>query len=244
MKQQFIFEDEYDEEKLLQTIAVSKRAFLEGEQERPVSRLEFLYQQSRYVKKRWWLLQGLLLTAVCLLLCWTETDYEIRRCLGLAGPLVAVLVLPELWKNRSADAMEVECTTLYTLRAIYSARLVLFAGVDLVLLSAFFAGASVLTRVTVWQMLIQFLLPCNITSIICLGTLYSPRIKSQNLSMVLCLIWATAWMLVMENNEFYNAISAPMWVTALAVSFCGLGYVILRGQRNWNRKMEAKPVWI
>ena len=129
MKQQFIFDDGYDEEKLLQTIAVSKRAFLEGEQERPVSRLEFLYQQSRYVKKRWWLLQGLLLAAVCLLLCQAETDYGIRRCLGLAGPLLAVLVLPELWKNRSCDALEVECTTLYTLRSIYSARLVLFAAV-------------------------------------------------------------------------------------------------------------------
>lgn len=243
MKKQFIFDDGYDEEKLLQTIAVSKRAFLEGEQERPVSRLEFLYQQSRYVKKRWWLLQGLLLAAVCLLLCQAETDYGIRRCLGLAGPLLAVLVLPELWKNRSCDALEVECTTLYTLRSIYSARLVLFAGVDLVLLSLFFAGASVLTRVTVWEMLIQFLLPFNVTSMICLGTLYSPRVKSQNLSMVLCLLWAAVWLLVMENNEFYNAISAPMWTAALAGSFCGLGYAALRGQRNWNMNVEAKPVW-
>lgn len=243
MKQQFIFDDGYDEEKLKKTIAVSKRAFLEGERERPVSRLEFLYQQSRYVKKRWWLLQGLLLAAVCLLLCQAETDYGIRRCLGLAGPLLAVLVLPELWKNRSCDALEVECTTLYTLRSIYSARLVLFAGVDLVLLSLFFAGASVLTRVTVWEMLTQFLLPFNVTCVICLATLYSPRIKSQNLSMVLCLIWATVWLLIMERDWIYDAISAPLWVLALVGSFCCLGYTALRGQRNWNRKMEAKPVW-
>ena len=49
MNQQYIFDDGYDEEKLKKTIAISKRAFLEGELERPVSRLEFLYQQSRYV---------------------------------------------------------------------------------------------------------------------------------------------------------------------------------------------------
>lgn len=241
MNQPFLFEDEYDEEKLRQTIAVSKRAFLEGEGERPLSRLEFLCQQSRYVKKRWWLLQGLLLTAVCLLLSRAETDYGVRRCLGLAGPLLAVLVLPELWKNRSCDAMEVECTTLYTLRSIYAARLTIFAGVDLVLLSAFFAGASVLTRVTVWEMLIQFLLPFNVTCVICLSTLYSRIIKSETLSMVLCLLWAAVWLMVVERDVIYNAISAPLWVLALGASFCCLGYAVLRGQKQLN--LEAKPVW-
>ena len=241
MKQQYIFDDGYDEEKLLQTIAVSKRAFLEGEQERPVSRLEFLYQQSRYVKKRWWLLQGLLLAAVCLLLCQAETDYGIRRCLGLAGPLLAVLVLPELWKNRSCDALEVECTTLYTLRSIYSARLVLFAGVDLVLLSLFFAGASVLTRVTVWEMLMEFLLPFNVTCVICLFTLYSRRVRSEAMSMTLCLLWASVWLLVIENNFIYNIISAPMWIFALCASFFALVWALLQGQRKW--KTEVIPVW-
>lgn len=243
MKQPFIFDDGYDEEKLKKTIAVSKQAFLEGERERGVSRLEFLYQQSRYMKKRWWLLQGLLLAAVCLLLCQAETDYAIRRCLGLAGPLLGVLLLPELWKNRSCDALEVECTTLYTLRAIYSARLTLFAGVDLVLLSAFFAGASVLTQVTVWEMLIQFLLPFNVTCVICLGTLYSRKWKSETLSMVLCLVWAAVWLLVMERNVLYDAISAPLWVLALAGSFCCLGYTVLRGQRNWKMNLEARAIW-
>ena len=241
MKQPFLFDDGYDEEKLQKTIAISKQAFLEGEQERPVSRLEFLLEQSRYVKKTWWLLQGALLAAVCLLLADMEADYAIRRCLGLAGPLLAVLVLPELWKNRSADATEVECTTLYTLRSIYAARLTLFAGMDLLLLSVFFAGASVLTQVTVWEMLIQFLLPFNVTSVICLATLYSRKIQSETISMVLCLLWAAVWLLVMEQNEIYNAISAPLWVLALAASFCGLGWVILRGQRNLN--LEVKPVW-
>ena len=134
-----------------------------------------------------------------------------------------------------------ECTTLYTLRSIYAARLTLFAGVDLLLLSVFFSGASVLTRVTVWEMLIQFLLPFNVTSVICLATLYSRKIQSETISMVLCLLWAAVWLLVMEQNEIYNAISAPLWVLALAASFCGLGWVILRGQRNLN--LEAKPVW-
>ena len=81
MKNQFIFDEGCSEERLQKTIAVSKQAFLEGEQTRPLSRLEFLFQQSRYVKKHWWLLQGLLLAAVCLMLRQADADYAIRRCL-------------------------------------------------------------------------------------------------------------------------------------------------------------------
>ena len=235
------FDEEVNPEKLQKTIAASKRAFLEGERGRSVSRLEFLYQQSRYVKKTWWLLQGCLLMLVCLLLHQSGTDYEIRRCLGLAGPLLAVLVLPELWKNRSANAIEVECTTVYTLRSIYAARLTLFAGVDLVLLSLFFAAARVLTRVTVWEMLTQFLLPFNVTCVICLCTLSSRRIRSRSLSMTLCLLWAALWLLAVENELIYNAISAPVWAAALVMSFLALAYGVLRGQRNW--KTEVIPVW-
>lgn len=241
MNMGFIFEDDYDEAKLQKTIQVSKRAFLEAEQAKSVSRLEFLVLQSRYIKKKWWLLQGLLLTAVYLLLFHMGTDHEIRRCLGLAGPLLAVLVLPELWKNRSCDAMEVECTTLYSLRAIYAARLTLFAGVDILMLSAFFSAATVLTRVTVWEMLMEFLLPFNVTCVICLFTLYSRRVRSEAMSMTLCLLWASVWLLVIENNIIYNIISAPMWIFALCASFFALVWALLQGQRKW--KTEVIPVW-
>ena len=141
MKKQFPFDIPCDEAKIQDTIAVSKAAFLAGESEQMVSHAEFLYHQSKFIKKRWWFLQGLLLAFVCLFLCHMETDYLIRRALGLAGPLFVILILPELWKNRNFDAMEVECTTYYTIRSIYAARLTLFAGVDLLLLSAFFAVA-------------------------------------------------------------------------------------------------------
>ena len=127
-----------NEENVLETIAVSKSAFFSAESERKVSYMEFLFLQSKLIQKRWWVLQGLLLIAVCLLFFRMETDYQIRRALGLAGPLFVLLVLPELWKNRNFDAMEVECTTYYTIRSIYAARLTIFACVDILLLSVFF----------------------------------------------------------------------------------------------------------
>ena len=243
MKERMTFAVACEESKIQKTIDVSKEAFLAGESERTVSHMEFLYQQSRYIKKRWWLLQGLLLSFVCLLLLGTDTDFVVRRILGLTGPLFVILIYPEIWKNRSFDALEVECTTFYTLQSIYAARLTLFAGVDVALLSAFYIGASLLAKITLWEMLTQFLLPFNVTCCICFGTLYSKRIHSQTLSLFLCTLWAAGWSLLILNDAVFHAISVPAWVSLLGASALFLGYTLCRGQREWQSILEVKPLW-
>ena len=90
MKKFIPLDAECDERKIQETIAASKAAFLAGEAERTVSHLEFLYLQSRYIQKRWWLLQGLLLTLACALLCGGELNAEelaaaILRAFSQAG---------------------------------------------------------------------------------------------------------------------------------------------------------------
>ena len=244
MRKQFTCDIPINEEKVMETIAVSKSAFLSGEAEHMVSPGEFLFLQSSLIQKRWWFLQGLLLAFVCLFLCHMETDYLIRRALGLAGPLFVILILPELWKNRNFDAMEVECTTYYTIRSIYAARLALFAGVDLLLLSAFFAVASVFAKITVWEMLIQFVLPFNVTCCICFRTLYAKRIRSEALAMLLCILWTGIWAMLILSNSVYSAISVPMWIAALAASALGMCYALCQGKEKWQQTLEVKPLWI
>ena len=244
MRKQFTCDIPINEEKVMETIAVSKAAFLSGEAEHALSPREFLYLQSKLIQKRWWFLQGLLLAVVCLFLCHMETDYLIRRALGLAGPLFVILILPELWKNRNFDAMEVECTTYYTIRSIYAARLTLFAGVDLLLLSAFFAGASVFAKITVWEMLIQFLLPFNVTCCICFRTLYAKRIRSEALAMLLCILWTGVWAMLIMSNAVYSMISVPIWIAALAASVLGICYTLCQGKEKWQQTLEVKPLWI
>lgn len=244
MKERFRFEVVCEEARIREAVEASKEAFLAGEAERTVSHLEFLYQQSRYVKKRWWLLQGLLLACACLLLHRSHTDFVVRRVLGMAGPLFVILIVPEIWKNRSFGAVELEGTTYYTLRAIYAARLILFAGVDLALLSGFFCGASLYARVPLWEMLTGFLLPFNVTSGICFGTLYSRRLNSQAFSLFLCALWMGIWSMVVLNDAVFRAISGPVWMGLLGASCLFLGYTLYRGQRNWNNILEVKPIWI
>lgn len=237
------FDIPIDESKLQKTIAVSRAAFVAGEAEQTVSRAEFMYQQSRYVKKHWWLLQAALLLFVCLLLHRTEGDLHIRRSLGVAAPLFVILILPELWKSRRSDAMEVEGTTFYTIRQVYAARLTLFAGVDLLLLTAFFFGASCFARITVWELLIQFLLPFNVACCICFRSLYGGRSNSEAFSILLCSVWCGLWVLVISSDALYNAVSVPVWTGMLALSFAYLVYTVRRGQKTIYKAWEAKASW-
>ena len=244
MRRKLTYDVPINEEKMMETIAVSKTAFLSGEAEKMVSPGEFLFLQSSLIQKRWWCLQGLLLAFVCLFLCHMETDYLIRRALGLAGPLFVILILPELWKNRNFDAMEVECTTYYTIRSIYAARLTLFAGVDLLFLSAFFAVASMFAKITVWEMLIQFVLPFNVTCCICFRTLYAKRIRSEALALLLCILWTGIWAILIMSNSVYSVISVPVWIAALAASVLGMRHTLCQGKEKWQQTLEVKPLWI
>lgn len=139
--------------------------------------------------------------------------------------------------------MEVEGSTFYTLRQIYAARLTLFAGVDLTLLSLFFLGASYTGRITLWELMIQFLLPCNVTCCICFFCLYSAKHGSEGFSMLLSGIWTAAWELLLLNDSVYLTISSPLWCLLLALSIVFLGFSIWQGQRTWNRIWEVKPLW-
>lgn len=232
-----------DESKFQKTIEISKKAFLTAEAEHTVSPAEFLYQQSQYIKKHWWVLQALLLGALCLFLHFSESDIYIRRSMGVAAPLFVILLLPELWKNRNCDAMEVEGTTFYTIRQVYAARMTLFAGVDLVLLTLFFLGASFVTRLTLWEMMIQFVLPFNVSCCIAFRSLYARRIGSETFSVLLCSIWTGLWVLVVLKDDIYSAVSIPIWTILLAASFAYLGYSIYQGQKTIYRTWEAKPSW-
>ena len=85
MKELFSLDVVCDESKIRKTIDVSREAFLAGESERTISHIEFLYRQSKFIQKRWWLMQGILLALVCFLLRGMEADFAARRILGLTG---------------------------------------------------------------------------------------------------------------------------------------------------------------
>lgn len=225
-----------NESNMQEAILKSKKAYYKTEEEKFLSKAEFLYQQSRYIKKRWWLIQGLLLK-------YLGSNCYIQRSIGIAAPLFVLLIIPEMWKNRNANAMEVECTTLYSIRQVYAARMILFAFVDLVLLSLFFIAASYLDRLEIWELVIQYFVPFNVACCICFHMLYSKRADSQILALLLCIVWTVVRIQIALNEAIYEIISVPVWIVLLLLSFFYLGYSIRKGQKQFAKNWEVKTLW-
>ena len=151
------------ESAVLETIRGSENAFIKQE-DRLLTYAEFLYQQARYIGKRWWILQGLVLASLLFLLNDAGGIYA-QRTLGAGASLFAVLVIPELWKNRRTSAMEIEGTSFYSLRQIYSARILLLGMADLLLLTLFYAAAAWTAQLSLGTFIINFVVPFNISAL-------------------------------------------------------------------------------
>lgn len=226
------------EAKINETIERAKAAFYENEAAGFLSKLGFLYQQGRYVHKYWWVVQGVLLIGLWWILSCTDSSFYIQRSMGIAAPLFVVLILPELWKNRNSEAMEVECSTYYHLRQVYAARMLIFALVDLFMLSMFCIAASFTVQMGVCEFVIQFFIPFNVSCCICFRMLYSNKVASETFSILLCMVWAAVWVRVVLTDKVYNAISVSVWLCMFAVSVMYLCYCIVKGQRSFEKIWE------
>lgn len=210
----------------------SRHAFYENEAADILSDAEFLFQQSKYIRKRWWLLQAGVLMALWSLLEWMKSGYLVQEYMGVAASLFGVLVLPEMWKNRSSNAMEIEGAAYYSLRQVYAARIFLFALVDFMMLCVFSLAAVLGGIIGMEAVLVQFFLPYTVTCCICFKTLYSCRIDSEVFALFLCVAWGMVWLLIQSNEKIYLAVTFPAWLAVLAAAAIYLGYCIWRGQKN------------
>lgn len=208
-----------------------------------MSSFEFLYEQSRYIQKRWWILQAAVLMGLWCLLAYTESGEYVKKGMGMAASLFAVLIMPELWKNRNTGAMEIEGTTFYTLRQVYAARLMAFALADGFLLGIFFAAVSFSGRITLWEAVVQFFIPFNISCCICFGTLYSRKTGSEMFSVFLCMMWDVVWLLFLLQEQIYEAVTKPVWAFIFISSALYLFYCIGRGQKKWRQMWEGQMLW-
>lgn len=240
-------ETDFDTAAMANVIERSKAVFSENQTGVVSSRLEFLYQQSKYIKKGWWLAQAALLAVLWLVLKNIGSSFYLQNCVGITAPLFMVLVIPELWKNRAAGMMELECSTYYSLRQVYAARLICFALVDLVLLTLFFLSAyawgGAAAKIPVGELIIQFFVPFNVTCCICFGCFYGRRRLSGMVTGLMCMVWAVLWVEIVLVGDWYEKVAVPVWVGLLALSTVYLAYCIARGQRRCEYLWEDKLLW-
>lgn len=231
------------EEKILQTIQKSKEALYNSEKIQPLNWWEFLYGQMGYTKKIWWLLQFALLVVLWWILYTSKSSLYVQRSMGILAPVFGVLILPELWKNRRSGSVEIEGAAYYSLRQIYAARLLLFAMADILLISGFLTVSVLAAEITVWELVIHFLLPFNVTCGICFGTLCGGRWSSEYFSACLCLIWCFVWVRIVLWQGLYEQISPIVWAGCIALSVAYLCWSVYRMLKNCDVYWEADTAW-
>lgn len=229
----------YTEEGLRETIEKSKAAFAKSEAEAFTSYAEFLYQQSSYIHKRWWILQGMLLLLLWLVLDLTGSGFYTQRGMGVAASLFAVLLLPELWKNRNANALEIESASYYSLRQIYSARIFALALVDFLLLCAFALPVVLTGKLPAEEMMVQFFLPYLVTCCICFRILFGNRTGSEAFALFLCVVWCAMWTKILLNEAVYGLISMPVWSAMTIIAALYLIYCVYKGTNGCTKMWEV-----
>lgn len=150
---------------------------------------------------------------------YTSDIKDMMRIMGISATIFVVLIVPEIWKNRRNGAIEIEQASYYTLRQICTARMLMFGVVDLVIVMAFLAITYQTTILSLRDLVVNFLLPVNVSCCICFRVLYSRWEKSEYIAVLSCLVWVGLWMMIIANDVIYQKIVTPVWVAMLILTF-------------------------
>lgn len=227
------------EEQILKTIQASRESFLAAEADRMLAYHSFLYLQLKLVRKRWWLLQLLVLIALWAFLPIADDQIYAYRSMGVAGTLFVILIIPEFWKNQSCQCLEIEAASYYSLRQVYAARILLFGITDILMITVFCAGASVSLRISLSTLLIQFLFPMVVTACICFGILCGSRRLPEAAAAGLCMVWSLIWWFVLLDERLYGAVTIPVWVILFGIAVVFLAVTVCRLLCRCNRIWEV-----
>lgn len=204
------------------------------------SYFEFLYEQSGFIKKRWWILQG---GALWYLWFWLNnygTDFqEMMRIMGIFATVFVILIIPEIWKNRRNGSIEVEQASYYTLRQICAARILLFAVVDFGIVMLFLLATYSTASIPLYDLIIHFLLPVNVSCCICFRLLYSRWGKTEYPAIFLCLVWVGIWTMLVSDDVIYQKIVEPVWVVMLLLSFAYFVFCVHRSLKFDEKILEG-----
>lgn len=227
------------EERIQETITRSKNAFFMAEQEKMLSYYEFLWIQLKVIQKRWWIFQFLVLVTLWVALTSIQDELYITRSMGVAASLFVILIIPELWKNRSYECMEIEASSYYSLKQVYAARMLLFGMIDIFFITLFLGTVSIGLHFELLELIVQFLFPLCVTACICFGILCSKYFFSETVAIVLCIIWSAVWLFVVLNESLYTIITIPIWLALLGLAVFFLAFTVYRILNNCNKYLEV-----
>ena len=234
-----VIQMEPQEKNIQETIRKSKEMFYKAEQQKMLSYQEFLWEQFKLIQKKWWLFQFLLLFVFGEIFVSSYEENYVQRGMGVLAVLFVILIIPELWKNRSNQSMEIEEAAYYSLRQIYAARMVLFGIVDILLLTAFCGTMTMGWHIAFTRVLVEFLLPMIVAACICFGTLCSKYIANETVAIFVCVLWCVVWLTITLNEKIYDMVSMPIWIACIVFALIFLCATVWRDLNSANDYWEV-----
>ena len=232
-----LIQKEYVRKSSVQNVMEQCKAVIDHQEISQTSYFEFLYEQSRFIKKRWWILQGTVLTFLWLLLQNLDGGNR-ERIAGVLATAFALLIIPEIWKNRRFSAIEIEEAAFYSLRQICAARILLFAAVDLAMVTVFFIITLNTIQISAYEIIINFLIPLNVSACICFRLLCSKKFEMEYTAVLICAIWTGLWLAILTHENIYYAIAEPIWLGLVGLTFIYLFFCIEKSQHYCEMIME------
>ena len=226
------------EEKILETIQKSKNVMMEVQSENMMSYTEFFFSQFRLIRKRWWILQAMLLALVFLIMPFLKDSIYLMRTLGVASVFFVVMIIPEFWRNKESNSRQIEVTCLFSLRQIYSARIFIIGIVDVFMLTVFLTVVCIGMKMQFMDLLVQFLFPMVITAGICFVMLNCSFLNEAT-SILGCFIWGVIWWGVAMNHAIYERIAMPIWIILFVFAICFLIGAVYKTIHECNRFLEV-----
>ncbi len=227
-----LIQREYIQESAVHTVMEQCADIVCQQDNKMASYFEFLFEQFKFIKKRWWILQGGVLVLLWIMLADMDGGDNTVRVLGAMSVIFSILIIPEIWKNRIFSAVEIEKTAFYSLRQMCLARTLLFAAVDLVLLTFFFGISACTLQIPLYHIIIDFLIPFNVSCCICFRLMYSKWKDMEYIAVFLSIVCIFLWSFIVSSDFIYQKISMPVWTGLLTVSGIYLVYCIHRSHTD------------
>ena len=222
------------------TVLKAKEIMITKEKTSRIDFAEFLIIQMKIMRKRWWILQGILLFLACEWLSVSgDVDY-IYRGWSILAALFVILIIPELWENMECKSMEIEESSLFDLRKVYAAELIAAGPVDTIFLTFFCVTVTQLQYVLLADVLKQFVFPVMIAATICMMVFSCRNPFSELTTMVICIVANLLWATIVLNESIYYKITSWIWIGLFAVSISLIIYSVRKVINNTSKYKEKQ----
>lgn len=221
-------------------VLAAKDSFMIGEKKKKLSFAGFVIVQIQLMQKRWWMLQCVLLFLAGEWLRVSGDVSYIHRGFSIVGALFVIFIIPELWKNNKNGSVEIEESSLFSLRKVYAAKLIAFGLVDTLMLTVFCILTVQMNDIIFADLLKQLIFPVMIAAAICLTAFSHGGFFNEIAVIMVCLGANSIWMLVAVNETVYSQITPLIWAGLFGIC---IGLIVCCIYKTLYKNGKYREAW-